>query len=91
MERWKNFKDYSSLTLVRDEAIYPIETIVRRKKTGEFAIIKNYNFQHDGKGFLNYLGLVEGKGEGLYALYHDDIEFEWPPLEVFENLVPVFG
>jgi hypothetical protein len=59
--------------------IYPINTVVRIKKTGEFAVIKNYTFQHDGKGFLNYLGIIEGKGDGTYALYHENIELESLP------------
>jgi hypothetical protein len=59
--------------------IYPINTVVRIKKTGEFAVIKNYTFQHDGKRFLNYLAIIEGKGDGTYALYHENIELECLP------------
>lgn len=31
------------------------------------------------RGFLNYLGEVEGR-EGLYAMYHDDLEVEHLPI-----------
>jgi len=66
--------------MVKDEGIYPIGTVVRRKKTGEFAIIKRYTFQHEGKNFLNYLGQIEGKNESdMYALYHNEIELEALP------------
>lgn len=64
----------------KDDEVYPVETVVRIKKTGEFAIIKSRTFQKDGRGFLNYLAQIDGRGEGdLYALYHDDIELEHLP------------
>jgi hypothetical protein len=69
---------------------YPPDTIVRLKKTGEFAIIKSLTFLKDGKNFLNYLGEIEGRPSGNYALYHNEIEFEWPPREVFENPIPAY-
>lgn len=62
----------------KDNEIWPLETVVRIKKTGQFAIIKEQAFQFQGKGFLNYLGEIEGR-DGLYALYHDDIELEELP------------
>lgn len=62
----------------KDSEIYPVNTVVRRKKTGEFAKIKAHTFQKDGKGFLNYLAEIE-EHDGLYALYHDDIELEHLP------------
>jgi len=65
--------------MIKEADIYPLGTVVRRKKTGEFAIIKKYTYQHEGRGFLNYLGHIEGKGGNLYALYHDDIDLECLP------------
>jgi hypothetical protein len=66
----------------KDEDVYPKETVVRIKKTGELALIKDYNFQMNGKGFLNYYGQIEGRGDGLYALYHGDLDLEaLPPTE----------
>jgi hypothetical protein len=66
--------------MVKDEDVFPIGTVVRRRKTGEFALIKNYTFQHEGKGFLNYLGQIENKGDGIYAIYHEDIDLECLPV-----------
>jgi hypothetical protein len=65
--------------MVRDEDTYPIDTIVRIRKTGQFAIIVDKAFLKDGKGFMNYLAQIEGK-EGSYALYHEDIDLEALPL-----------
>lgn len=61
----------------RDEDAYPIGTVVRIRKTGQFAIIRQLTFQYNGHGFLNYLGEVDGR-DGLYALYHGDIDLECP-------------
>jgi hypothetical protein len=47
----------------RDEDAYKADTIVRLKKTGQFAIIKRPTFLKDGKGFLHYLGVIEGRGD----------------------------
>jgi len=59
--------------------VYPIDTVVRLKKTGQFAIIKSLNLLNKSQyGFLNYLGEIEGR-RGQYALYHDDIELEALP------------
>lgn len=63
----------------KDDEVYPTGTVVRLKKTGEFAIIRDHTFQHMARGFLNYLGGVEGR-DGLYAIYHDDIEVEHLPI-----------
>ncbi len=50
------------------------------KKTGEFAMIKDYTYLKDGKGFLNYLAIIEGRGENdLYCLLHDEVELEALP------------
>jgi hypothetical protein len=65
----------------RDEDAYKADTIVRLKKTGQFAIIKRPTFLKDGKGFLHYLGVIEGRGDGLYALYHSDIDLECLPVQ----------
>lgn len=60
----------------KDDEVYPIDTVVRLKKTGEFAIIVGHGFLKDGVGFLHYEGIIEGRGDGHYALYHNDIELE---------------
>jgi len=60
---------------IPDNEIYPIETVVRLKRTNEFGIIKKYTFQHEQKGFLNYLVQVEDR-QGLYCWFHDDIDLE---------------
>jgi hypothetical protein len=64
--------------MVKDEDTYPIETIVRLRKTGEFAIITDKTFLKDGKSFMHYLAQIEGK-EGKYALYHEDVDLEALP------------
>lgn len=62
----------------KDDQVYPIDTVVRIKKTGEFAKITGHNWQKDGKGFLNYYGEIEHR-RGMYALYHGDIDVEVLP------------
>lgn len=62
--------------MVRDEDTYPEETVVRIIKTGQFALIKRKTFLKDGKGFLHYLAHIDGKGEGLYRVSHQEIELE---------------
>lgn len=57
--------------------IYPLDTVVRIKKTGELAVIRKHTILKDE--FLHYLGVIEGRGDGLWALYHDDIELECLP------------
>jgi hypothetical protein len=69
----------SNMPHPKDYEVYPIGTVVRWKKTGEFAVIKNYTFLKEGRGFLNYLGIIESRGDKLYALYHDDLELECLP------------
>ena len=68
----------------KPEDVYPIDTVVRIKKTGQFAMIKSQTFLKDGKGFLHYLGIIEGRGDGLYCLLHDDVELEALPLKNLE-------
>lgn len=55
--------------MVKVQDIYPIDTVVRLKKTGQFAIIKQRSFLNS-ENFLNYLAIIEGRGEhDLYAVY----------------------
>lgn len=61
-----------------DDEVYPIGTAVRRRKTGEFAIIRKRVFLREDKFFLHYLGEIENK-EGLYCLIHDEVELEALP------------
>jgi hypothetical protein len=61
----------------KDDQLIPIDTVVKIKtgpNAGKKARIKKHSFLMDGKGFLNYLGYIQGKGKDLYALYHDDLE-----------------
>lgn len=65
--------------MVRIQDVYPIDTIVRLKKTGEFAIIKQRTFLN-ADNFLNYLAIIEGRGEhDLYAIYHENVDLEVLP------------
>lgn len=63
----------------KDNEVYPKGTVVRLKKTGQFAIIKDIVFQYNNQNFLHYEGPIEGRGEGHYAMYHQDIELECLP------------
>lgn len=72
----------------KDSEVYPVDSVVRIKKTGEFAKIMGHNWQKDGKGFLNYYGDIDGRRPGRWALYHDDIELEALPLEDGEDNRP---
>ena len=65
---------------MKDEDTYPLDTVVRIRKTGEFAIIKQKTFQKDGRGFLNYLAVIEGRGDALYAVYHENVDLEILPI-----------
>ncbi|HMG94340.1 MAG TPA: hypothetical protein VK589_29975 [Chryseolinea sp.] len=51
--------------MVKDEDIYPIDTVVRLRKTGQFALIKQHAFLTNGKNFLNYLAEIEGTWRGI--------------------------
>jgi len=62
----------------KDDEIYPLETRVIWKKNGLKAVIKRQTFQMGGKGFLHYLGEVQGR-QGLYCLIHDEIGLEELP------------
>jgi hypothetical protein len=63
---------------IPENEIYLIDTVVRLNRTNEFGIIKKYTFQHEQKGFLNYLVQVEDK-DGLYFWFHYDIDLECLP------------
>ena len=65
----------------KDSEVYPVDSVVRLKETGQFAIIRKQSFQMNERGFLNYLGEIEGR-EGLYCLIHDRLELECRPTEV---------
>lgn len=68
--------------VVRDKDIYPIATVVRIKKTGEMALIKQHTFLTGDRNFLNYLAEIEGRGQGkLWAVYHENVELECLPIE----------
>lgn len=59
----------------KDSDIYPLETkvlILEGYNKGKTAVIKDYTFQFDGKGFLNYLAEVQGR-TGRFAVYHEEI------------------
>jgi len=61
--------------------VYAADTVVRIKKTGEFARIIAPVYLMD-KAFLHYHAEIEGREPGsMWALYHDDIEFEAPPMD----------
>ncbi len=64
----------------KDNEVYVVDTVVRLKKTGEFAIIRKVQFMMDGKHFLHYEGEIEGRGSGNFALYHNDVELEALPV-----------
>lgn len=61
------------------DELYPVGTVVRLKKTGQFVLIVEQCFLKDAMNFLNYEGEIEGR-EGRYAIYHEDVELECLPL-----------
>jgi len=63
--------------MTRQKDIYPLDTVVRIKKTGELAIIRKHTILKDE--FLHYLGVIEGRGDALWTLFHDDVELECLP------------
>lgn len=63
--------------MIREEEVYPINTVVRFKKTGLFAVIKQVHRFKDGS-YQHYLGEIDGK-EGLRVIYHEDVELEVLP------------
>lgn len=56
----------------KDNELYPLETKVKTRR-GEIAVIKDYTFQFQGKGFLHYEAEIVGR-KGRYCLLHDEIE-----------------
>ena len=66
--------------MISDSEVYPIDTIVRLKDTGEFARITGHNWlrPETNQHFLNYYAELEGK-EGVFAIYHHDCELEALP------------
>jgi hypothetical protein len=71
--------------MVKVKDVYPIDTVVRLRKTGQFALIKQRTFLNS-ENFLNYLAMIEGRGDGLYCLFHEDIDLEALPKEVLNPL-----
>lgn len=64
--------------MVKEEDVYPVETVVRIKKTGLFALIKGHAYQSGNYGFLHYRGEIEGR-DGEYCIFHQDVELECLP------------
>ena len=64
--------------MVRVKDVYPLDTVVRLKKTGQFAIIKQHTFLNS-ENFLNYLGIIDGRGDDLYCIFHQDVDLEVLP------------
>lgn len=62
----------------KDDEVYPVGTVVRRHKTGEFAIIRDVVFRKENKYFSHYRAEIEGR-EGLYCIIHDEVDLESLP------------
>ena len=72
--------------MVKVQDVYPAETVVRLRKTGQFAIIKQRSFLNS-ENFLNYLAIIEGRGDGLYCVFHEDVDLEaLPTLQESQSL-----
>jgi hypothetical protein len=72
----------------KDDELIPLQTIVRIKEgscKGKRARIKQHSFRFEGQYFQHYLGYIEGRGKGLYVLYHDDLEIISLPNEQNEE------
>lgn len=61
----------------REEEVWPEDSVIRKQKTGEFAIIKQV-VRHIGGKFQYYLVEIEGK-KGQYCALHDEWELEALP------------
>jgi hypothetical protein len=61
----------------QEHEVWPAGTVIRRKDTGEFALIKQQIRMLDGS-FQYYLVEVEGK-EGQYCAIHSRYELEAMP------------
>jgi len=69
------------------EVIYPPDTIVRKKRSGEFARIKKHCWCGNNSPTHYEAWIENSKGEfTIMVVWHDEIEFEWPPKEVFEHI-----
>ena len=66
--------------MISDSEVYPIDTIIRLKDTGEFARITGHNWlrPETNQHFLNYYAIIESK-EGVFAIYHHECELEALP------------
>jgi len=64
--------------MVKKEDVYPVGSVVRLKKTGQFVLITDTTFLME-KEFLHYLGIIEGRGTGKYAIQHGEVELECMP------------
>jgi hypothetical protein len=60
------------------EEVYPLDTIVRIRKTGLFARITHRTFLKDGRTFQHYLAEIDGR-EGNYCIFHQDVDLECLP------------
>jgi hypothetical protein len=62
---------------MKDEDVYPKNTVVRLKKTGQFAVIREVQYLRPElqKYFLHYLAEIEDR-DGLYCVFHHDVELE---------------
>jgi len=64
---------------------FPLGTVVRLKKTGEFALIASRNeLMGNPESFLNYYLQIEDR-PGLWAGYDADLELEALPMENQED------
>ena len=59
--------------------LYPVGTVVRLRRTNEFCLIRKVFFLKNEQNFLHYLGIIEDRGNDLWALYPADIELECLP------------
>lgn len=60
-----------------EEEVWPVDTVIRHSKTGEFAIIRKV-VRHTGGKFQYYL--IEREGlPGQYCAIHDEWELEALP------------
>lgn len=74
----QNVTTFAEMAHPTDKEVYPEGTVVRIKRTGEFAIIRDHIYLSEGRNFLNYLAEIEGQ-KGLFALYHDAVELDHRP------------
>jgi len=62
---------------MQSKDIFPLDTVVRLKKTGELAIIRKHTVLKEE--FLHYLGVIESRGDALWALSHHEVDLECLP------------